>query len=310
MKLAGNRRKTTPVWLVLFILVISAIGSIYTVAVILQVEQRRVTLFSENLIVDNRFVVTSKRIDKAGSDKLAAGGSHAAAVEMTDPRGVVNNDVRKDDYTYTLYIDEASSNSVPASTAKFSIDLSRDGVLLNTLYIMQDDADLSGVEGVAAVFDLGNAIPRSSMFVVRIAEVGAPGSGVLRTFNMNGNNGVGWIQNTATPGNADGSAYVAVANDRGGSAPSVRIKAGETMMLVGTQFDGAPHDLALCAQATATITNRCTTEMLAGPSPTTNADEATTTLTYVIPSTALAGSYYTYFCQFHAKMTGTVTTVP
>ncbi len=312
MKLFASIHKTAPVSLVILLIGLIAAGTVYAVTV--QVAEKRITIFSENVIVDSRLVVRSNGIGNAGNNIAAAGTTAGTAVEMANPSGVANTDILKDDYTYTVQIDEASTGAMPVSSTAFSIELYRDGVLLNTLYMAQATADNNKIEGTTAVFGLGRTVPPPGLYVIRIVDSGSsappPPSGTTRTFNMDGNAGVGWIPTTATPGNADGSAYIAVANDRGGTAPAIKMKAGETMVLVGRQMDGSPHNLALCTQATATTTNRCTTGLLAGPSPTTAADGQTTTLTYAIPSTVPANSYYTYFCQFHNRMTGTVTVVP
>ncbi len=299
----GKIGKTAPVWLVILMIALSAASSMYAVAVTLTVDQKKIQLFGESVIVDTRFTVTSKGLGIVGLDKTAAAATEATAVEMANPHGTVNNALVKNHWTYQFLVDESSIASVAASTTKFSIEFFQDGVLLTTLYIVQVAADATKIEGVTVNVDLGTDIPASSMFVIRVAEVAGP-AGVLRTFNMNGDAGIGWTATTAVPGNADGSAYT-------GTNPNIKMKAGETMVLVGTQVDGSPHNLALCPQSTATTTNRCTTGLLAGPSPTTAATGQTTTMTYAVPSTAVAGStWYTYFCQFHASMTGTVTIVP
>lgn len=228
-------------------------------------------VYAEAYDVGDSLQVVSTDINVAAS-ALTPVGTQSSPLEIVNTLPVGNTLVTRNHWTYTVVIQEKSIAAVTAGN--FTVSLFVNGSLLDKIYIKQQTAQATSIEGATLSWDLGTSIPSDPLFVIKtIATVTATN---YSNFTMNANF-------NAFKGNSTGILNV--------SNPALNITAGQTLSVTIRGDDGMTHNIQFRSGGTTLATSA---DVDVG---------MTTTLSYTFTT---AGTY-SYRCQYHTStMVGTI----
>ena len=244
------------------------------------------SLHAERFNVGEMFVFEASAISPviAGAD---AAGVVGAPVEMTAAFPVARTALTRDHWQYSVRIQETSVAS--ALEGQYLVELQVDGATVATpVVIGQASAQASVLEGVVAVFDLGDTILPSSLYYVTVKKYTPPATVVSYALD--------------TGYEGSDNRWIGV----GGSIdnifnPSLSVALGNAVAITITNADDkdvSGHNIGVKDAAGTRV---------AGWAPATGYVDAvgeTATLSW----TPSAAGTYTYLCQLHpTQMTGTIT---
>lgn len=244
--------------------------------------QETASLHAERFSIGELFVLDQTTL----SPTLAAAepaGVLGSPVEMASGVPTANTRLTRDHWQYAVRVKEALAGGVTGG--QFTVELSVDGVFRSLVYVSQstNEPSTASTEGVQVVFDLGLSIQPSSLYFVQVKPYTPPGQTIAHTLRsgMDGNNAYAWF------------------GANGALEPTITLAMGNALALTAKNDDTstnlAPHNIGI-KSGTA----------LADPPGfsgrvDTIGEEATITWT------PTAAGTYTYVCEFHGSMVGTIT---
>lgn len=253
----------------------------------LTVKQRNeaASLHAERFSIGELFVFESSAISPVLADANAA-GVVGSPVEMTSGMPGANTALVRDHWQYSVRIQEASI--VGVASGQYLIELQVDGLALpSPIVIGQATSEASAKEGVVAAFDLGATILPSSLYYVVVKPYTPPGEIVSYTVRSG-------FETTTNRWIGVGDPINNVFN------PAISFAMGKTLSITARNTDGAgaaPHNIGIKASGASTPISP------PGWSSTIDADAEEVTISW---TPASAGTY-TYNCQYHPSMVGTIT---
>lgn len=255
----------------------------------LTVKQRNeaASLYAERFSVGELFVFEASAISPVLADASAA-GVVGSPVEMTSGPPGANTALVRDHWQYSVRIQEASI--VGVTSGQFLIELQVDGATLpSPIVIGQATSEANAREGVVAAFDLGATILSSSLYYVAVKPYTPPTEIVSYTVRSGFESATNrWI--------GVGGPINDVFN------PAISFAMGKTLSITARNTDGedpAPHNIGIKASGSTTPISP------PGWSSTIDADGEEVTISW---TPASAGDY-TYNCQYHSSMEGTITVI-
>lgn len=246
----------------------------------LTVKQRQdtVTLHAERYTVGELFVVEGSALAPVPAT-LGALGVVGSPVEMTAANATARTPLVQDQWMYSVVVREANAGAVTGG--QFSVELQLNGQSVGTVLASQNAADATAIEGIRASFGIGPTVDRSSLYYVVVKPYVPLGPTLSYTVRSNPNGNYTWV---GVGGSIDGQV-----------GPSIAAALGTTIQMTARNADGIAHNLGF--RSGSALVNP------PGWSPTITADGEEATLAW----TPSAAGTYTYACQFHASMTGTIT---
>lgn len=253
----------------------------FAAAASLTVKQRQDTasLYAERYTVGEMFTLEPSALAPVAAS-LPATGAQASPVEMASGFPSARTSLVQDHWMYSVVVKEPTSGAVGSGV--FGIELQLDGASIGTVYATQGLAEAGAVEGVRASFDLGSTVGSSALYYIVVKPYVPTGPTIAATVRSNPNGNLTWL--------GVGGSIDSVVN------PTISLALGSTFQLTAKNADGGTHNLGF-KDAAGTLVNP------PGWSANIDTTGAETTIAWTPPS---AGSY-TYRCQFHTGMVGTIT---
>lgn len=239
------------------------------------VTQRVDTLnvFAERFDLQQSLVLGATSIAPAPAELSAT-----APVELAAAMPAARTAIWRDHWTYAVEVKEATAGAL--SSGAYTVSLLVDGAPVGTVHVEQRAADPNAIEGARVAFDLGTALRPSALYYVEVKPFAQAGPTVA--FTVRSIAGPQW---EGVGGSIEGAAN-----------PTLTLPLGSSLRLTARNADGGFHNVGIRDAAGNVVTPPGWSDNIAA-----TGQEVTLAWT-----PGAAGSF-TYACQYHASMTGTLT---
>lgn len=254
----------------------------FAAASALTVKQRQDTasLFAERYTIGDALAIDASLVAPVPFSQPAA-GVPGSPVEMTSSLPDARTALTQDHWSYVVAVKEATAGAL--GTGQFVIELQIDGVTHASVHFAQQAAEPTSIEGVRAVFDIGNTLDASNLYYVVVKHYVPTGPTLDLLVRSNPNDNLTWL---GVGGSIDG-----IVN------PDLVMNAGSTLRLTARNADGGYHNIGIKNGG----------NLVSPPGWSGNID--TEGEEAVISWTPSGAGTYTYECQYHASMKGALRVV-
>lgn len=232
------------------------------------------SILAERFSLPQQFALDASTLAPAPA-ALGAAGTQGAPVELSAALPAARTAIARDHWVYAVAVKETQ----PVAGGTFSLRLFVDNVPVGEVFVAQGSVD-AATEGVLASFDLGASLSSDALYYVEVRPVVATGPTVSFTLRSNPNANLTWL--------GLGGAIDGIVN------PDLPVALGSTVRLTARSADGALHNIGIRSGSTLVDPPGWSGNVESA------ADEAT------IAWTPGSTGTYSYRCQYHAGMTGTL----
>ena len=161
----GNYKTVAIVIAVAVMLVMAATAGAFSV----NTNTQTLTILDEKIQDDGATITTLNGESQAGSNRNE-NGLTCPGREANGNNRVLRNDWFRDNWQYRMIIQEAFPTAWPAGTI-YKVELFGDGRLITTLYIKNDNANATQVEGVNMRADVGSSTSKPDKYSTIISRL-------------------------------------------------------------------------------------------------------------------------------------------